>query len=260
MPRCAALLFALVCATALNNPATAGAPPPTSGPAAALASGERDVRAADQAFWAAFNACDAGAMAAYFTPDAEFYHDKTGLTVTRAGVVASLVKGPCADPRQLRLRRQAVAGTLAWHPLAGGYAMLTGQHRFLVSYGGKPEQHDSVAGYVEAWAKTAAGWQMRRVLSYDHRSDAPQLTPHPIAAARLKRFAGTYRSTDGGVITVERTGDHLVVRSGRAAFALVPLGEGSFGTEGRWLCFNFSGEQIVIVEEGQVVASGRKIS
>ncbi|MBB4100735.1 nuclear transport factor 2 family protein [Sphingomonas kyeonggiensis] len=62
------------------------------------ASDEQGVRCADDAFWRAFNACDAAAMADYFTEDVEFYQDLTGLTRTRSAVVASLIKGPCGTP------------------------------------------------------------------------------------------------------------------------------------------------------------------
>lgn len=68
-------------------------------------------------------------MGDMLTADVEFYHDKTGLIVSREALVESLRKGPCGDPR-MRLRREAVDGSLEFHPLNGGYAILSGRHRF----------------------------------------------------------------------------------------------------------------------------------
>ena len=123
---------------------------------------------AEADFWKAFNSCDAAAMANFFTADAEFYHDITGLTSTRERVVASMMTGPCSNPADQRLRREAVAGTERFNLLAGGYAMLSGQQRF---FAGADRAQNSIAGYVEIWQKTDAGWQMKRVVSYAHETE-----------------------------------------------------------------------------------------
>lgn len=75
---------------------------------------EAAVRAADAAFWKAYNACDLPAAGKLLSADVEFYHDRTGLTRTRDGLIESLRKGPCADPN-MRLRREAIDTSLAFH-------------------------------------------------------------------------------------------------------------------------------------------------
>ncbi|HBK44841.1 MAG TPA: hypothetical protein DDZ67_00090 [Xanthomonadaceae bacterium] len=72
------------------------------------------------------------------TPDVEFYHDRSGLSAGREALIASLQEDPCADPA-MRLRQVAVAGSLDFHPLAGGYALLQGRHAFRVERAGKPD-------------------------------------------------------------------------------------------------------------------------
>lgn len=222
------------------------------------ASAKADVEAADAAFWAAFNRCDGPAMTPAFTDDVEFYHDKTGLTAGRAAVVKSMIDGPCGDPSHLRMRREAVADSERFTPLAGGFAMLSGEHRFLASRDGGDFRHETIADYVELWQQTAAGWQMRRVVSYDHRPDTPLLRPVPVAATALDALAGSYSGDASGVIVVKMAGDHLTLRSGNARFDLVPLGGGVFGVADRWLTFTFDGERLVVREEGKVVASARR--
>lgn len=139
-------------------------------PAAAQdrATDETGLRAADAAFWAAFNACDAAAMARFFTPDVEFYHDRTGLTHTRSAVVRSLVKGPCGTPG-LHVRRELVADSLRYDPVPRTGAILTGEHRFYAREGGGAERLDGQASFAVVWVHEGADWRMRRVLSFAHR-------------------------------------------------------------------------------------------
>ncbi|HEY3521825.1 MAG TPA: nuclear transport factor 2 family protein, partial [Rhodanobacteraceae bacterium] len=136
---------------------------------------ETAVRQADARYWQAYNACDMATMGALLTDDVEFYHDKTGLTTTRRGVLDSLRKGPCGTPG-MHLRREAVPGSVRYYPLAGGFAILTGEHRFYVSESGKPEHLDGHADFTIVWQSVDGQWQMRRILSYSH-GPAPYTPP-----------------------------------------------------------------------------------
>lgn len=245
LPLFAAALAALVCGTGSLSAAQA-----------APANDETAVREADRSFWDAFNRCDKIAMARSFTGDAEFYHDKTGLTQSRDGVVKSLIEGPCKDRAVTSVRREAVDRTARFDSLAGGFALLSGEHRFYASANGGPERHDSIARYVEVWQRLADGWQMRRVVSYAHRPDLPSLVPVSVAPAALDRLVGEYRTPDGTVLAVEQAGSALRVRSGDARFDLIPIGAGRFGVADRWLEFSFSDENVRVFEEGREVASG----
>jgi hypothetical protein len=180
-----------------------------------LASDEQAVRDADARYWQAFNACDLSAMDGLFTDDAEFYHDKTGLTSSKAAVIDSLRKGPCADPR-MRLRREAVRGSLRFHPLAGGYALLSGTHRFYVREAGKPERLDGQAEFTNLWQSVEGHWRMRRIFSYAH-GPVPYLPPATqltLTASALASFAGRYRGDHVGDISVAVDGDGLKLTAG----------------------------------------------
>ena len=136
---------------------------------------ESAVRAADADYWRAYNACDMATMGALLTDDVEFYHDKTGLTTTRKGVLDSLRKGPCGTPG-MHLRREAVPGSVRYYPLAGGFAILSGEHRFYESETGKPEHLAGQADFTIVWQSVNGQWQMRRILSYSH-GPAPYTPP-----------------------------------------------------------------------------------
>lgn len=128
---------------------------------------EAAVRAADAAFWAAYNRCDVAAMGGYFSEDVEFYHDKGGLTKSRAGLVDSIGKNLCGNPKS-HLRREAIADTVKFYPLAGNRALLIGEHRFYVNDAGKPEFLDGQARFDDLWEYADGHWRMSRIFSYAH--------------------------------------------------------------------------------------------
>lgn len=201
------------------------------------------VRAADARFWQAYNACDMRKMGELLTPDVEFYHDKTGLTVSREALVESLRKGPCANPG-MHLRREAVEASLEFHALKGGYAILSGRHRFYVQEAGKPEHLDGEAKFTGVWKFADGQWRMHRVLSYDHGPVA--YTPPPVTltlpASTLRGYAGRYRSARIGDIMVSVEGDHLKLVAGNFAATLYPETQTRFFAKERDLRFEFESD------------------
>jgi ketosteroid isomerase-like protein len=211
---------------------------------AAAPDDESEVRAADAQFWQAYNACDMKTLGDLLTADIEFYHDKTGLTSSRPAVVESLRKGPCADPRK-RLRREAVAESVKFHPLSGGYAILSGQHRFYAQEAGDAEHLDGQAEFTHVWQFADGRWRMRRVLSYDH-GPVPYTPPArtlTLPATTLAAYAGRYRSRRIGDIVVSVDGDHLKLTAGSFVATLYPESQIRFFALERDLRFEFeSGE------------------
>lgn len=160
------LAVPMTAATALAaQPASAA---PTANIANAIPDDERAVLRADADFWIAYNRCDMDAAGDLMTEDVEFYHDRTGLTTTREGLVASLRKGPCDKSNGFQLRREAIDDTLAFHRLEGGYALLSGRHRFYVTPTGEPEHLDGQAGFTTVWKLDDGHWRMHRVVSFAH--------------------------------------------------------------------------------------------
>jgi hypothetical protein len=197
-------------------------------------------------------------MEARLTEDVEFYHDKEGMNATRQKVAASMLTGRCDPPSDRQVRREAVAGTEELHLLTDGYALASGEHRFLNRTSDGIVRHDSIARYTALWKDTASGWQMSRVLSYDHRADLPHLAPVPTTPEQFGALTGAYVLDDGTALPLSVTDGTLVLGEGAQAFTLVHLGEGRFGVKDRWLQFRLGDGRIEIFDEGQLVASGAK--
>jgi hypothetical protein len=250
------LLIAGVCA--LSAAAVAAAADDGHQQASDSSLAASSVASANEEFWAAFNACNGERMAGLFTANVEFYHDREGMNQTRDVVAASMLAGPCDPSSEYRLRREAIEGSEQFHPLAGGFALLSGEHRFFARQLDGPERHDTMASFHTIWELGAQGWQMRRIISFDHRPDIPQLVPVRLSESELSRFEGVYRLDEGNALPAKVIDGTLILGEGPRAFELVPLSAGLFGVEGRWLQFRFSDGRIEVLEEGRIVASGTR--
>lgn len=228
--------------------------------AAVAADDEQAVRAADARYWQAYNACDMHTMGDLLTDDVEFYHDKTGLTTSKEAVLNSLRKGPCADTA-MHLRREADDTSIRFHPLAGGFALLSGTHRFYVRRDGTPERLDGQAEFTNVWQSIGGHWRMRRILSYAHGAApyTPPATHITLPLDVLKFYAGTYIGKTTGQIQVTVEGDHLRLTSGPLAITLQAESQTRFFALERDLQFDFSGladdrhRKLTIYENGEVV-------
>lgn len=125
------------------------------------------IRDLDSRLFEAFNAHDADAIDRFFTDDVEFYHDKGGVTRSRAALVQTFRKA--FGEKAGRLRREVVDGSLEIYPLADDGAVETGKHRFFQADGERGEREVTVSRFVHVWRKAGGEWRISRALSYDHR-------------------------------------------------------------------------------------------
>lgn len=134
------------------------------------------VRAADAAYWQAYNGCDYAALDSLTAENVEFYHDKGGITNGRAALTDSVRRYICGNFAQ-SVRREADAKDVEIHLLNAGPkvygALITGSHRFFeVPKGagaGGPGTLTGRALFTILWLRKGDGWELSRVFSYDHR-------------------------------------------------------------------------------------------
>lgn len=224
---------------------------------------EQQVRHADERFWQAFNTCDRARMALLFTPDVEFYHDKTGATFTRAAVVKSLMDGPCGT-QGLHVRRELVANSTSFDPVPGYGAILTGRHRFYARRDGETERLDGEARFAIIWQMVRGRPLIRRVLSFAHGpvSAAVETRAAVVPVADLQRYVGRYATAKGDiVVTMEDDRLHLV--SGGLSTDLIAITSTLFKAQQRPLDFEFilNGDKVVkllVRENGSFVVDGTR--
>ena len=137
-------------------------------PGAAQAQLLHTVSGLDAQLFAAYNSCDLPKLGALVAADLEFYHDKTGLSRGREPFLAAIRDNICG-----KVHRDLVPGTLEVYPLAHYGAVEIGTHVFCDA---RQAAHcdpakSGIAKFVMLWQQTADGWQLTRVVSYDHQSD-----------------------------------------------------------------------------------------
>ena len=143
-------------ATILLAPALASQPSKT-----AMVSLRREIERADSMMFAAYNAHDVEQLGHYFAADLEFYHDTGGLltwTQAMAGLASVFAQSPDI--------RRTLAGPIEVHPIHDYGAIEVGVHRFCHRENGR--QECGTFKFTHVWRRTGNGWQVSRVVSYDH--------------------------------------------------------------------------------------------
>lgn len=121
----------------------------------------------DKAVFEAYNNCAVESFKSYFSDDAEFYHDKGGVTLGAVNLAESMRNNLCSNP-ELKIYREVVQGTLNVYPMDNYGAILTGEHYFYeVTAAGK--KRTGRAKFTHLWQYKDGKWKMTRVLSYDHQ-------------------------------------------------------------------------------------------
>jgi hypothetical protein len=118
-----------------------------------------------------FNTCDVSQFERLLSDDFEFYHDKSGITPTKAAFVAGIRDGLCTNP--YHPLRKLVQGSETIYPLYDGAtlygAIQVAKHRFYEQVDGIP-QFRSVARFDHLWLLENGEWKLKRSLSYDHQT------------------------------------------------------------------------------------------
>lgn len=123
------------------------------------------VTALDTGLFDAFNHCDTpGELqkhADYLAKGLEFYHDKGGVTWTRAAYLANTKKNVCGH-----FRRELVPGSLEIFPIKDFGAIEQGWHKFCDL---KTGRCFGEAQFLIVWRHLAGKWEATRIFSYGHR-------------------------------------------------------------------------------------------
>ena len=184
----------------------------------------------DSDFWKAYNTCDLDNFKTFLTEDLEFYHDKGGLTTTSAKLLEEVANGLCGN-ENVRLRREAVDGSVHVYPLNNFGAIITGEHVFYLKETGKDEKLIEKAKFTHVWKFENEQWRMSRVLSYDHQqvSENNAKTEVKLSAETLSTYAGQYEAPKTGSVTITLSAENtLHMDAGQMKAQLHPESESLF--------------------------------
>ncbi|GGX80085.1 DUF4440 domain-containing protein [Massilia dura] len=229
-----------------------------------------EVKAADAAYWKAYNSCDYAALDALTAENVEFYHDVAGSLTGRAALTDSVRKNICGDAT-LAIRRTAQekdgqAYLLHRGPDVYG-AVLTGRHEFTNSRNGGAAVPVGEALYTMLWLRENKGWKLSRALSYEHKPLQNPDTPAAVtlSAAELDRFAGSYSAKAQPVFVLKREGGNLTVDVGGRPWTLYPKSANTFFIKGRNIEVEFKPPVdgkipgFIVREDGQQVDEGKRL-
>lgn len=213
----------------------------------------------DSIFWAAYDACDVQNMSAYFTDDIEFYHDKNGLTTSKAKLDEATRTGLCGNPNW-HLRREAIEGTIKVFPMDKYGALISGEHLFYITETGKKEYLDGYGKFTHLWKFADNTWKMSRVISYDH-GPPPFINKRRemvLESRELQRFSGNYKSSRGETATITAGNNSLTITMGNFQIQMAPESKTKFFARDRDLQIGFVLQEnkiknLVVYERGNVV-------
>lgn len=116
----------------------------------------------DDSLFSAYNAGNISKLKSYFTEDLEWFQDNGGLLSLQT-VITNFEN---IFSRNYKLTRTLVKGSLEVHPIKDYGAIETGSHQFRHIENGKEEV--GTFKFLMIWKKGDKGWQVSRVVSYDH--------------------------------------------------------------------------------------------
>ena len=172
---------------------------------------EETITKLDSDFWTSYNACDLDHFSTFLTEDLEFYHDKAGLTKTSFKLMDQIANGLCGD-ENVRLRREAIDGSVRVYPLNNYGAIITGEHVFYLREKGKAEKLIEKAKFTHVWKFENEQWRMSRVLSFDHQQVSENTAKKEIALSKevLATFVGQYQAPETGLVTISLSPNNIL--------------------------------------------------
>jgi len=123
---------------------------------------QAEIAKMDSLFFADYNGQNLEKLKSWFTNDLEWYQDNGGLL--DMNTVMQNFDG--IFKRDYILTRTLVAGSMEVHPIKDFGAIETGSHQFRHMENGKEEI--GTFKFLMIWKKGEKGWQVSRVVSYDH--------------------------------------------------------------------------------------------
>lgn len=209
-----------------------------------------------------FNTCDISQFKTFITDDLEFYHDNSGISNSKEAFILSMKNGICSPNNTVTIRRTLVAGSLKVFPLYDNGtlygAIQTGEHTFNELAKDGSQSQGSLAKFTHLWIKENENWKIKRVLSYDHKTQ-PNTEETTVIIKDLKHYTGIYNSNKKQHVTIRLKDDKLEIDIGKKQAILHAKSKTEFFIKEAPVTFEFvtnaagSIEKFLVKENGKVV-------
>lgn len=121
-----------------------------------------------------FDKCKVETSAKLMFDDLEFYHDKGGVTNSKAEFVSDMVNGLCRPNNPEKIYRFLVEESLEVFPMYNNGklygALQNGKHFFSPDKNMTYKNTDNYALFSHLWIIENDEWKLKRVISYNHVS------------------------------------------------------------------------------------------
>ena len=118
----------------------------------------RKILSLDDAYFKAYNSCDMETQARLLSEDLEFYHDRGGLSTSRADILQSIETNICG-----KVTRELVPGSVEVHEINGFGAVEIGLHKFHNKE--EPDAVSKPSRFITLWKQENDTWKMYRIIS-----------------------------------------------------------------------------------------------
>ena len=146
----------------------------------------------DSTFFKALNECDLKKYESFLAFDYEFYHDRQGLTVSKANEMKSM-RLFCGEQRERqRIKRVLIKESLMVYPILNYGAIENGEHIFHLVIDDNTSKPISKAKFTSIWRFDNNEWKLARTISYNHLPYGKIQLNDKI----LKLYEGNYQATD----------------------------------------------------------------
>ncbi len=120
-----------------------------------------------------FNQCRLEEMEPYIAVDLEFYHDQSGLSTSKEAFFEAIKQNICGNWAKKPIRK-LVGGSMEVFPLYQDDvlygAIQHGVHEFYIKEADEAPYITGIAKFSHVFTLQHGVWQLKRVLSYDHRA------------------------------------------------------------------------------------------
>lgn len=116
------------------------------------------ISAMDKAFFDAYNSCDLKKQDMIYSDSIEFFHDKGGLTSSKAEIISGTEKNICG-----KVTRTLIPGSIEVYPINNYGAIETGFHQFYNNE--EPDAESKPSKFIIFWKKENKNWIITKVVS-----------------------------------------------------------------------------------------------